>query len=207
MENPKNAENEMEYENTQIIRKDGKNCFVEVKSYSFPIGKVQLLFATYDVNRTVGDRYTSRVDSYLDITTFLQWANEVKSGSLHRKMLEKKQLLLKKSPSDDEKKKMWEPLLSSMGGTSAKKLKEPRKDGMSLSRVMKLTAASKADYLLTAESGPGQENEKGLIVPRYGNKPENKVTISLTWRGLEELFLTVEAHYQAWLTAKYMQAG
>ena len=195
------------YENTQIIRKDGKNCFVEVKSFSFPIGKVQFLFASYDVNRPTGDRYTSRVDSYLDIPTFLQWTNEVKNGSLHRKMLEKKQLLLKKDPSDDEKKKIWEPFLSSIGGTSAKKLKEPRKDGMSLSRVMKLTAASKTDYLLTAESGPGQENAKGLIVPRYGNSPENKVTISLTWRGLEELFLTVETHYQAWLTAKYMRAG
>lgn len=194
------------YENTQIIRKDGKNCFVEVKSFSFPIGKVQLFFAGYDTSRPEGERYTSKVDAYIDVPTFLQWTNEVKNGSLHRKMLEKKQLLLKKSPSDDEKKRMWEPLLSSMGGTSAKKLREPRKDSMSLSRIIKLSAASKADYLLTAESGPGEENTKGLIVPRYGNKPENKVMIPLSWRGLEELFLTVESHYQSWLTAQYMRA-
>ena len=195
------------YENTQIIRKDGNNCFVEVKSFSFPIGKVQLFFASYDTSRPEGDRFTSKVDAYIDIPTFLQWANEVKNGSLHRKMHEKKQLLSIKEPSNEQKKKMWEPLLSSIGGTPANKLKEPRKDKMSLSRIIKLTAASKADYLLTAESGPGQENEKGLIVPRYELKPENKVIIPLTWRGLEELFLAVETHYQAWLAAQYMRAG
>ena len=35
--------------------------------------------------------------------------------------------------------------------------------------------------------GPGEENEKGLIVPRFGNKPENHVAVSMTFDSLSEL--------------------
>ena len=98
-------------------------------------------------------------------------------------------------------------LFEHLGGTSAKRLAyygKPRPDGKSLSRVIKLTVAEKSDYFLTADSGPGEENKTGLIVPRFGKSPEQHVSVILTWRQLNELLFATAAHYQAWLSAKYM---
>ena len=94
-----------------------------------------------------------------------------------------------------------------LGGTSAKHLERygrPRPDGKSLSRVVRLTVAAKSDYFLTADSGPGEENKTGLIVPRFGSKPEQHVSVILSWRQLNELLITAVEHYRAWLSAKYM---
>ena len=59
------------------------------------------------------------------------------------------------------------------------------------------------DFLLVAESGPGQTDEKGLIVPRFGNKPENHVAVSMSFEDLSELLLLTKMHYEAWLSAWY----
>lgn len=72
-----------------------------------------------------------------------------------------------------------------------------------MSRVVRLTVAAKSDYFLTADSGPGEENKTGLIVPRFGSKPEQHVSVILSWRQLNELLLTTVEHYRAWLSAKY----
>ena len=51
----------------QIIRKDAKNCFVEVLNDSFSIGRVHLFFATYDVSKPVKQRQTNKINIYLNI--------------------------------------------------------------------------------------------------------------------------------------------
>ena len=99
-----------------------------------------------------------------------------------------------------------DPLFEHLGGTPAKRLAyygKARADGKSLSRVVKLTVAEKSDYFLTADSGPGEENQTGLIVPRFGKNPEQHVSVILTWRQLNELLFTTVAHFKAWLSAKY----
>lgn len=101
----------------------------------------------------------------------------------------------------------FQELNETLGGTSAKRLAyygKSRPDGKSLSRVVKLTTAEKSDYFLTADSGPGEENKTGLIVPRFGKSPEQHVSVVLTWRQLNELLFTTAAHYKAWLSARYM---
>lgn len=62
---------------------------------------------------------------------------------------------------------------------------------------------SKADFLLVADSGPGEADEKGLIVPRFGKHPENHVVISMEISPFCELLLMTRAHYLAWLTTAY----
>ena len=121
-------------------------------------------------------------------------AQEAASGTLHMRMQQYKQ-----SGNKD-------PLYEHLGGTSAKHLNQygrPRPDGKSLSRVVRLTVATKSDYFFTADSGPGEENKTGLIVPRFGSKPEQHVSVILSWRQLNELLLTTVEHYRAWLSAKY----
>lgn len=188
-------QNDDERNSTQIIRKDGKNCFLEVKSDAFPIGKVHMQFVTYNTNLPQGKRCTNNVHIYIRIEEFVSLAQEASSGILHQRMSKYKQ---------DKNK---EPLYQCIGGTSAERLKEmgqERSDGKSLSRVAKLIYAEKNDYLFIADSGPGETNAKGLIVPRFGKEPENHVAISLSWRQLNEILFITQINYQAWLSAQYI---
>ena len=202
----------------QIIRKDARNCFMEVKSDSFPIGKVHLEFATYDTSRPSGERYTNHVHIYINVAEFLNLAHFILHGACHATMRAYKSAMQdieqhqKKyngqlSQEMQEKQSMINrPLYQSLGGTSAEKLAQygkPRKDNKSLSRSIKLFVGKKADYLLYAESGAGETDAKGLIVPRYGSKPEQKVSVSLSMSHLNEIMLAASKHYDAWLSVWY----
>jgi len=179
----------------QIIRKDARGCFVEVKNDCFHLDKIHLQFVAYDKSRPAGQRYTSNIHIYIDVPQFLALAQEAANGSLHMRMQQYK----------NERK--TDALFEHLGGTAAKRLAyygKSRPDGMSLSRVVKLTVAEKGDYFFTADSGPGEENKTGLIVPRFGKSPEQHVSVILTWRQLNELLFATVVHYKAWLSAKYM---
>lgn len=185
--------NNREKNESQIIRKDGKGCFVEVKNDFFALGKVHLQFIKYDLTRPSGDRYTDNINIYLDIAEFLVLAHEAVSGVLYAKT--------KQFESEGNKN----PLFQSMGGTSAKRLKQinqARADGKSLSRVFTISP-SKIGYFFSASSGPGEEDTKGLIVPKFGNNPENRVSVPISHTDVNEIMLITKTHYEAWLAAYY----
>ena len=98
------------------------------------------------------------------------------------------------------------PLYQCLGGTSSEKLAQQgrsRADGQSLSRTAQLVPGRASDFLFAASSGPGETNDKGLIVPRFGKNPENHVAVSMTFETLSELLLITKTHYEAWLSAWY----
>ncbi len=178
----------------QITRKDARGCFVESLNDAFSIGKAHLAFATYDISRPAGQRQTNNIHIYIDLDEFLDLCRKLECGEL-------RYLLQAKKKNNDKT-----PLYQCLGGTSAEKLAKAgrsRKDGMSLSRTAQLLAGSKSDFLFVADSGPGETNDKGLIVPKFGGHPENHVAISMTFETLSELLLMTRIHYQAWLTAAY----
>ena len=186
---------QQERNHQQIIRKDARNCFVESLSDSFDRGKAHLVFVAYDLNRPVGQRQTSCVHIYISIPELLELCRKLACGELRYIWQSKKK--------DGDNK----PIQEWLGGTSAEKLRQygkPRADGKSLSRVAKLLAGQKSDFLFVADSGPGDKDAKGLIVPRFGKNPENHVSVSMTWDALSELLLITKTHYEAWLAAWYL---
>ena len=74
-----------------------------------------------------------------------------------------------------------------------------------MSRTAQLLPGAKSDFLFVADSGPGEVNAKGLIVPRFGNKPENHVAISMSFETFSELMLMTRLHFNAWLSASYLK--
>jgi len=180
---------------SQIIRQDAKNCFVESRSDAFEIGKAHLEFATYDISKQKGHRQTNHINIYIDIPEFLCLAQEALNGMLHARARHQR--------ANNNK----DPLYQSLGGTSAEKLQQygrARPDGKSLSRTVKLILANKEDsYLFIADSGPGETDSKGLIVPKFGSTPENHVAVSMSRRAVNELMVMTKTHYEAWLAAKY----
>ena len=184
-----------EEKNYQIIRKDAKNCFVESLSDAFSIGKIHFNFATYDLSKPAGKRQTNNVSIYVSAAEFLELNRKLCCGEL-------KYIMQTRKKSEDST-----PLFQSIGGTSAKNLKaagRERKDGKSLSRIMRLSVGKKSDFLLCAESGAGVEDEKGLIVPKFGDKPENRVVVSMAFDSFSELVLLTKSHYDAWLVSEYI---
>ena len=180
---------------SQIIRKDARNCFVESLSDAFGNGRAHFAFATYDMNKPAGQRQTNNIHIYISIPELLELCRKLSCGELRYIMQQKKQ-------TGDPK-----PIQEWLGGTSAEKLRQygkARPDGKSLSRVCKLVAGQKTDFLMVADSGPGDKDAKGLIVPKFGNKPENHVAVSMTFEALSELLLMTKMHYQSWLTAFYL---
>lgn len=180
----------------QIIRKDAKNCFVESLRDSFEIKKIHLCFATYDLSLPEGKRQTNNVQIYIDVDKFLELCRQIKCGEFGYKLQQSK-----KSSNSKALFEYW-------GGTSAESLRKQgreRADDKSLSRIVKIIAGKQTDLLLIADSGPGEEDKNGLIVPRFGNKPENHVAVSMTLEALHELVLVTEVHYNAWLTTWYMK--
>ena len=96
-----------------------------------------------------------------------------------------------------------------LGGTPAERLASgrTRPDGMSLLRTFQLLLGAKSGFLLVADSGSGEKNAKGLIVPRFGSEPENRVAVSLSSAAFCELLLMTRTHYQARLTAQHVAEG
>lgn len=179
----------------QITRKDAKNCFVESLSDSFGIGKVHFNFASYDLNKPAGQRQTGMVSIYIDADEFLELCRKLTCGELRYMVQSQKSAASPKTA-----------LYQSLGGTSAEKLKaqnRSRSDGKSLSRTLQILTGNKTDLLLVADSGPGETTEKGLIVPKFGNKPENHITVSMSLDVFGELLLITKTHYEAWLSAWY----
>lgn len=186
-----------EYNKNQIIRKDARGCFVESLCDFFEVGKVHLAFASYDVNLPSGQRQTNNIHIFIGVDELQEICRKISCGELQYMLKQKKK-------AEDYNT----PLLEWLGGTSAEKLAQRgrgRTDGKSLSRTAKLVAGRKNDFLFSADSGPGEQNAQGLIVPRFSGNPENHVSVSMSWDSLSELFLLTKENYQAWLTAKYLK--
>ena len=182
------------YNNNQITRKDAKNCFVVSLNDSFSINKIHFAFATYDVSKPVGQRQTNNIHIYIDVDEFLELCRKVEFGEL-------KYLMKQRRDANDNS-----PIYETMGGTSAETLAKrgkSRHDGKSISRIAKLSVAAKGLFF-TADSGVGETSPTGLIVPKFGNNPENHVSVLLTFESFSELILTTKVHYLAWLTTKYI---
>ena len=181
----------------QISRKDAKNSFVESLSDAFSIGKVHFNFASYDLNKPAGQRQTGIVSIYIDVDEFLELCRKLTCGELRYMVQSQKSAASPKTA-----------LYQSLGGTSADKLKQQnrsRSDGKSLSRTLQVLTGNKSDLILVADSGPGETTEKGLIVPKFGNKPENHITVSMSLDNFGELLLITKTHYEAWISAWYAQ--
>ena len=185
-----------EYNKNQIIRKDARGCFVESLRDFFEVGKVHLVFAAYDVNLPAGQRQTNNIHIFIGVDELQEICRKISCGELKYMVKQRKQ-------SGDYNNSLMEWL----GGIPAEKLAKrgrSRADGKSLSRTAKLLVGKKSEFLFVADSGPGEQNAQGLIVPKFGRNPENHVSVSMTWDSLSELFLLTKENYQAWLSAKYL---
>lgn len=177
---------------TQIIRKDGKDCLMEVNTQAFSIGKVKLVFAKYDPNKPKGQRTTARIEIYLDFSTALEFSQSILDGRLSK-------LLVEANNKFKQTQKPWDKNVSiSMGGTAHPK---NRTDGKAESRTLSAQLGTNKPIALVASSGPGNVNDKGLIVPE---KPEQSVFITLSAEDIREVALMIKCNVEAYIQYEHL---
>lgn len=177
----------------QIIRIDGKNVFVEALNSAFKIEKIQLNFCAYDAKT---NKMTATIPIYLSFAEFFSLKQDIISGRL-AKLAEVEKAKGSKYPKE---------VYLKQGGVSAKNLQargQARADGMSLSRQLKIVPGMKFPFMVQAEQGAAEENAQGLIVPRYGGKPDHRVMVPMDGDTMKQFFLTIDAHIQAYLNSVY----
>ena len=181
---------------TQIIRKDGKNCLMEVNTQSFSIDKLQFVFSNYNPNLPKGQRTTDRVVIYMDFPAAMEFAQSILDGRLSKQLVEA-------SKKFEQSKKPWDKdVVLAMGGTPNPK---NRTDGKAESRIMKAQLGTKNPIALIASTGPGSVNDKGLIIPEKGAKTDHSVMLTLSAKDIREVALMIQMHIQAYLQSEYMK--
>lgn len=191
----------------RVHRADGKDCFVEVTSDACAIGKFKFTFKSYDATKPAGERSKATIMMYLDIADALLLSNNILNGKYAKMAVEEK----KKYDAGKQKNETYyiQSCFTRMGGVSAQKLKmqgKERPDKQSLSRQIHLIPGTKALFVIKAEQGPGKENEKGLIVPQYGNgkvNAEQYVMVPLDEDGAKRLALMIQLHASAYVSSQY----
>lgn len=179
---------------SQVIRIDGRNCFVEALDTAFGIEKVQLNFVSYDEKT---NKQTAIIPIYLDFSEWMVLEADVLSGRIS-KLAEVEKAKGAKFPQQ---------IFLKQGGVSAKNLKargQEREDGMSLSRQFKIIPGNKRPFMVQGEQGKGEENEQGLIVSRYGGKPDDRVMVPMGSDELKQLVLMVGSKIRAYMSAQYV---
>jgi hypothetical protein len=187
----------------QIIRLDGKNVFFEVMNSAFDIGKVLINFQEYDKTQEKGNRIKQEISIYFDMDKFLVLANDLLSGRFNA---------LANKAKEEQKKgsyKYCKEIYMDQGGTSADRLAskgKARPDGKSEARLMKITPGDKVEWMISAELGPGEESDTGLIMPKFaGNRAEKQVRVPLSSDDFKRMVLIVTKHMEAFLAAKYVR--
>ena len=159
-------------------------------------------FVTYDLSREAGNKFTNEIDIYLTFEQFLRISYDILDSQSLIKAIQKDKMDAQAKGSQYPQQRIL-----TQGGTSAESLAQKgksRPDGMSESRVLKIFAGNKLPIMFQAEKGPGETDSKGLIIPRYGFKPEQKVMMGLSADDAKELFLITREEIRAFIVAKRM---
>lgn len=183
----------------QLLKISGKSQFFELMSNTIDMDNMYINFEEYDLKKPKGQRKQGQVQIYVPCIKAYVLSKDIFSGKMS---------VLAKRAQETAKKsgyKYAKEIYTHMGGVSKTKLAKfgkDRKDGMSLSRQFKITPGSKLPWILSAESGPGEEDVNGLIVPRYGNKPEIIIRVALTDEQFKQFAGTLELACMVWMQEK-----
>jgi len=178
----------------------GKSSFCKFKANAFEIDKLLVDFVAW--NATTG-KAMKTVSYYIDIDKALILANDILTGRIDALLTKSKEDFANSSGSSKRIKPVWEQL----GGNNEEvaKAKGIRTDGKAQSRSVSITAGEKAYCTLSAQSGPGNTNERGLIVPEYANS-ETFIVVGANAELLKGMALKIQSEWAAFLADQY-QSG
>ncbi len=183
-----------------VIEFFNSSTFLKIYPDSFNIGKLKLAFGQFDGNK----KLKNNIDFYLEMKKgdALVLCHDILSGRLAVEMDKEIKDRLSNPKIDEKAKQYAQPVRMYQGGVSAQKAK--RKDGKALSRILEILSGSKKPFIFTCKEGPGEQNAKGLIVPKFNNSnAEKRIIVALNNEEIKAMALAVQAYYNAWLQASF----
>ena len=175
----------------QIIRIDGKNCFMEALRNAFPIGKIQINFFQYDTTKEKGNKMTNEINIYLDFKDFDTIYYEI----MHSGATIKNMNAMAMNPSLKEYEKQI--ILHRGGSTNSENPNEIN------ARQLKIFKGRTKPVVLRAEIGKGQKNKQGGYT--MIGSPERYVDIGMDYHDLEKLLSEIHRALAAYEVEKTMQ--
>lgn len=181
----------------QIIRFDGRDCFMEVMDSAFEIGKVMMNFIQYDMSKPQGERYTNKITIYMDIHEFETLAYSIKMGILDRAAYQAR---------ENQRAggyKYCKEVYLDFGGTTREALAkrdESREDNKDESRQFKIIPGEEKPWILSAEKGAGKRLNTGLISP--DGMPDTRINVPLEEKYFRKFAVVVDNEIQAWKIAQ-----
>lgn len=151
-------------ENSQIIKKDGKGVFVDIRE-TFEIDRVVLQFRRYDNTAEKGAKIKASIDYYMELEDFHYLCYVLYSGGINK-------------------------LLQGKGYAHFSGSKD--KSGRLMSRILRIEGGTDDKYFLKAQTGPGKPTSTGAVLPAFGDKPETEIVIKLTSEELKTIGLAGE---------------
>lgn len=162
----------------QVLRIDGKNCFLEVMSSAFEIDKVRINFRQYDPNN--GNKQSNAIDIYMGYKDFdYMYAGVLDGGGdLFNQMNQ-----------------------SQYGVTIYRGGRE--ENGNVIARELKIQYGQKYPFILIAEQGAGSKNKMGgYSIIRGNNSAISKIQIPLTYNDLVHILISTNRALIAYQAAK-----
>lgn len=183
-----------------IFEINGKDTFVKIKVNAFPIGKVLMSFVKFD---PITKKRLDSIDIYVSFEDMRVFCNDIVSGKIPMQCEESKKQA--RESGSKYPKEVW----MNMGGTDEEKCKtrKLRTDGKAISRVLKFSPGSSQPFIFQAEQGVGESNTKGLIVPRYGTKPDKLIRVPCTPLVLKQFALLTIDFMQSWITYQFISGA
>lgn len=181
------------YEDRLIAEYVTKSTKIAIKN-AFAIGKFACEFVEFNATAEAGNRLVGvPVVVYVDVADMLAFCSDVRMNFILRDLQKAKEA------------GKYEPVFApSPGGISAEQLKkrgQARPDGKSLSRFMSVSYGNKQDVAIVAKQGPGEQDAKGLIVPKFGKNPEMQIFVAMPYRELKKLCVMMEKEYEGYCAA------
>lgn len=164
-----------------IFKKVKDERFLEIHNNMLKDDKIVI-----SLQKNENSKQACKVNYFLDTEDFLYLAHSTKTGLLFLELEE-----YFKNPKENKN-----PLELQVGNFL-------KKDNRYISRILRIKAATTKDSYLALEiiESDGQKDDTGAIIPVRNNVV--RVCFNFTKEEFVRFILTIEAHYNAFLTIKY----
>ena len=188
---------------SDVFEINNLETFCKIKMDMARQNMLMFSFVNFDSSKSAGEKVLAEATAYIDFPTAKLFAQDILSGRITA--LAKKE----QDRVSAANEKYCKPIWTQMGGSNEKKCAEKgwRTDGKAISRVLNLTPGSKKPYILTIQQGAGESNDKGLIVPKFGTKPEVQIRVALDNDTLKQMALMINTHIDGFIAAQYARGA
>lgn len=175
----------------QLIRIDGRGCFLEAMLSGLGIDKMLLNFVEYDASASQGHRQKNMISFYMDVYVAKRLSLDILSGRIAKLGSGAR----KKAKEDNQR--YVGPVFEQLGGTPARNTS----NGVPIARQLTISPGASQPWVFCAKQGPGHETAEGLIVM---DEIKTTIRVPMSNEKLKELGIALGTAFDLWANLRFM---